>query len=146
MDVKIKKLREDAIIPTYSTASSAGCDLYAMLDDNERVILPHHTLKIRTGIAMEIPDYCVGLVYARSGLATKHGIRLANSVGVIDNDYRGEIMVVLRNDSNEPYAIQNHERVAQLVITPYLQVNFNETDELTTTARGNGGFGSTGKN
>lgn len=143
MKVRIKKLNEHATIPTYGSAYAAGCDLYACLEE-PMVIAPHSTVKIPTGIAMELPEDKVGLVYARSGLATKRHLAPANKVGVIDADYRGEIIVALHNHSDEPQTIDAHERVAQLVIAPYYQAEFEETDDLSSTVRGAGGFGSTG--
>ena len=145
MLVKIKKLKETAIIPTRGSLSSAGYDLYACLESSV-IIHPGQTIKISTGLAMELPEGYVGLIYARSGLACKKGLAPANKVGVIDADYRGEIMVALHNHSSEPVTVENGERISQLVITPFLQVAFNETDELSDTVRGEGGFGSTGRN
>ena len=136
--VKVKKLNEKAIIPTYGSSFAAGADLYACCE-GEISINPGETVLIKTGIAMEIPENFVGLVYARSGLAP------ANKVGVIDADYRGEIMVSLHNHSNLVQSISEGERIAQLVIAPYLTANFVEAETLDETARGAGGFGSTGK-
>ena len=144
-NVNIKKLNEKAIIPTYGTEYAAGCDLYACMDEDV-TINPHETAFIKTGIALEIPVGYAGLIYARSGLACKSGLAPANKVGVIDADYRGEIMVALHNHTNEPKSVGVGERVAQLVITPYIVAAFNEVDELEDTIRGAGGFGSTGKN
>lgn len=144
-NVNIKKLNEKAIIPTYGTEFAAGCDLYACMDE-EVTIAPHETAFIKTGIALEIPVGYAGLIYARSGLACKSGLAPANKVGVIDADYRGEIMVALHNHTNETKTVGEGERVAQLVITPYIVAAFNEVDELNETVRGDGGFGSTGKN
>lgn len=143
MQVAIKKLNEKAIMPTYGSEYSAGADLYACLD-KETVINPHETVLIPTGIAMEIPQGFAGLIYARSGLATKKGLAPANKVGVIDSDYRGEVKVALHNHSNTPQTVEAGERVAQLVITPFLKAQFSECDELSQTERGAGGFGSTG--
>lgn len=143
MKVRIKKLNENAIIPTYGSEFAAGCDLYACLD-NPMTIAPHQTVKVPTGIAMELPYDKVGLIYARSGLATKRHLAPANKVGVIDADYRGEIIVALHNHSSEEQTIDAHERVAQLVIAPYYQAEFEEVDDLSATVRGAGGFGSTG--
>lgn len=142
--VKVKKLNEKAVIPTYGSAFAAGADLYACCD-GEISINPGETVLIKTGIAMEIPVGFVGLVYARSGIATKRGLAPANKVGVIDADYRGEIMVSLHNHSNDVQSIAEGERIAQLVIAPYLTADFVETDTLEETVRGAGGFGSTGK-
>ena len=141
--VKVKKLNEKAIIPTYGSSFAAGADLYACCE-GEISINPGETVLIKTGIAMEIPENFVGLVYARSGIATKRGLAPANKVGVIDADYRGEIMVSLHNHSNSVQSISEGERIAQLVIAPYLTANFVEAETLDETARGAGGFGSTG--
>lgn len=142
--VKIKKLSENAIIPTYGSKYSAGADLYACLD-SEVEISPGETYIVKTGIAMEIPEGYAGLIYARSGLATKRGLAPANKTGVVDSDYRGEIMVALYNHSKETQSIAPGERIAQLVITPFLTADFTEAEELTDTERGSGGFGSTGR-
>lgn len=141
--VNIKKLDERAVIPTYGTEYSAGADLYAILD-GDLTIKPNQTEFIKTGLAMEIPYGYVGLIYARSGLACKKGLAPANKVGVIDTDYRGEIMVALHNHSDKEITITNKERIAQLVIAPYLKADFNQVDSLEDTVRGAGGFGSTG--
>lgn len=141
--MKIKKLNENAVIPTYGTKYSAGADLYACTEE-DITINPGETKLIKTGIAMEIPVGYAGFIYARSGLASKKGLAPANKVGVIDADYRGEVMVALYNQSNEPQVIAAKERIAQLVIAPFLKVEFEEVDELTETVRGAGGFGSTG--
>ncbi|MEE0058604.1 MAG: dUTP diphosphatase [[Bacteroides] pectinophilus] len=142
--VRIKKLHPDAVIPTYGTPFAAGADLYACMDSSV-TIEPGQTQFIHTGLAVEIPVGFAGLVYARSGLACKKGIAPANKVGVIDADYRGEIMVALHNHSSEAVTIESCERIAQLVITPFLTAQFEETDELGDTERGEGGFGSTGR-
>lgn len=142
--IAVKKLREDAVIPTYGSEYAAGADLYACIDDIVE-FEPGETKMIPTGIAMEIPVGYAGLIYARSGLATKKGLAPANKVGVVDADYRGEIMVSLHNHSTEKKAIEPKERIAQLVVTPYLTALFEETDELSDTVRGEGGFGSTGR-
>ena len=142
--INIKKLNENAVIPTYGSEFSAGADLYA-LSDEPIVIAPHETVLVHTGVAMEIPTGYVGLVFARSGLATKRALAPANKVGVIDSDYRGEIMVALHNHGSEPKTVENGERIAQLVLVPYISADFNEVDELSDTARGEGGFGSTGR-
>lgn len=143
MKLKIKKLNENAKIPTYGTEFSAGADLYALLE-NDVIILPGETHLIKTGISLEIPEGYVGLIYPRSGLATKKGLAPANKVGVIDSDYRGEIMVALFNHGKNSQKIENGERVAQIVIAPYIQAEFEETDILSETERNSGGFGSTG--
>lgn len=142
-NVKIKKLDERAVIPTYGTEFSAGADLYAVLDD-DLVINPGETVLVRTGIAMEIPDGYAGFIYARSGLARKKGLAPANKVGVVDADYRGEIMVALHNHSDSPQVVEVGERIAQLVIAPFYKASFEVVDELNDTIRGEGGFGSTG--
>ena len=144
MILKIKKLSPCAKMPTYGSTSAAGADLYA-LTDGELTISCGETKLIHTGIAMQIPEGYVGLVYARSGLATKKGLAPANKVGVIDSDYRGEIMVALYNHSDKVQTVENGERIAQIVIAPYLRAEFTESDILEDTERGEGGFGSTGK-
>ena len=141
--VNIKKLDAKAVLPTYGSEYSAGADLYACLDE-ELVLQPGETKMIHTGIAMEVPVGYAGLIYARSGLASKRGLAPANKVGVVDSDYRGEFMVALHNHSSQPQAVAPGERIAQMVITPVLAVSFNEVDELEDTGRGAGGFGSTG--
>ena len=143
-EIKLKKVNEKATIPTYGTEFAAGCDLYACIESAE-VLNPGETKLIKTGLSMEIPENYAGLIYARSGLATKKGLAPANKVGVIDADYRGEIMVALHNHSNQPAEIENGERIAQMVITPFLTAEFVETAELDETERGAGGFGSTGR-
>lgn len=143
-NVRIKLLRENATCPSYQSASAAGADLYAAIDES-LVIEAGQTVLVPTGVAMEIPEGFVGLVYARSGLATKRGLAPANKVGVIDSDYRGEIMVALHNHSTERAEIEAGERIAQIVLTPYLTAQFEIADELSYTERGAGGFGSTGK-
>lgn len=142
--VNIKKLDEKAIMPHYGSEFAAGADLCA-LSDEQIVIKPHETVMIHTGIAAEIPEGYAGLIYARSGIASKRGLAPANKVGVIDADYRGEIMVALHNHSQSDAVIEPHERIAQLVITPFLKAEFVQTDELSDTVRGAGGFGSTGR-
>ena len=144
-DIKIKLLNEFAKVPTRGSAQAAGYDLYAATNYDIE-IPPHSTVKVDTGIAIEIPEDYFGAIYARSGLATKQGLRLANAVGVIDSDYRGPIIVALHNDTNYIQKIGINERIAQLIIQPYLNVEFNVVDELTDTERGNKGFGSTGAN
>ncbi len=145
MKINIKKLRNGAVVPTRGSAAAAGYDLYACLDATELTILPHSTQKIGTGIAVAVPNGYFGAIFARSGLAAKSGLRPANCVGVADSDYRGEYIVALHNDTDEPRTIKNGERIAQLVVMPYLSVEFNEVNELDITERGSGGFGSTGK-
>lgn len=142
--VRYKKLNPMAMVPAYGTAMSAGADLYACLEAPV-TIAPGETFLVHTGIAMEIPEGYVGLVYARSGLATKKGLAPANKVGVIDADYRGEIMVPLLNHSQKEVSIEHGERIAQMVLTPFLTAEYIEVESLDETVRGTGGFGSTGK-
>ena len=142
--IKVKKLRPGAQLPTYGTEFSAGADLYACLEEPV-TIAPGETKKIPTGLSMEIPVGCAGLIYARSGLGTKQGLAPANKVGVVDSDYRGEFMVFLHNHSAETRTVSHGDRVAQLLVTPVFTPGFEEADELTDTVRGAGGFGSTGK-
>lgn len=144
ISVKLKKLNENAIIPKYGTQFSAGADLYAC-EGKAVTVQPHQTVFAHTGVAIEIPDGLVGLVYARSGLASKRSLAPANKVGVIDCDYRGEIIVSLHNHSDEPQTIEDKERIAQLVIAPCFVADFEEVENLTDSDRGQGGFGSTGK-
>ena len=141
--VNIKKLNERAIIPTYGSEFSAGADLYACVE-GETEIAPHATVVVPTGIAIELPLGYAGLIYARSGLATKKGLAPANKVGVVDCDYRGEVKVALHNHSEIAQRIAEGERIAQFVITPYLTAQFVECDALSETVRGAGGVGSTG--
>ena len=142
-DIAIKRLREKAILPAYATAQSAGADLCACLDE-PLDIPPHETVMIPLGFSMAIPAGWAGLIFARSGLASKQGLRPANCVGVIDADYRGQISVALSNDSEVERTIEPQERIAQLVILPFLPVEFIDSEELSDTVRGAGGFGSTG--
>jgi len=144
MKVKIKKLTDTAIMPTRGSLAAAGYDLYADLKEDVK-IAPFSTVKIGTGLAMEIPDDYFGGIYARSGIATKEGLRPANCVGVVDSDYRGEIIVALHNDSEVERVVTGGERIAQIIIQPYLSVTFEEADSLAESERGAGGFGSTGK-
>lgn len=141
--IAVKKLDERAVLPVYGSEFAAGADLYAVLD-GEVVIQPNETKLIKTGLAMEIPEGYGGFIYARSGLATKRGLAPANKVGVVDADYRGEIMVALHNHSAIPQTVAAGERIAQLVIAPFLKAEFTLCDELDKTVRGEGGFGSTG--
>lgn len=142
--VRVKKLHPNAVLPTYGSQEAAGADLYACLEETV-TIQPGETAWIPTGIALEVPKGCAGLVFARSSLGAKRGLAPANKVGVIDSDYRGEIRVVLLNHSKEAQTVENGERVAQFVITPVLTPVYEEAEELTDTSRGAGGFGSTGK-
>ncbi|MGM9552103.1 MAG: dUTP diphosphatase [Clostridia bacterium] len=143
-NVNIKKLNPNAIIPTYGSEYAAGCDLYACLSEPV-TILPHETVLIKTGIALEVPVGYAGLIYARSGLASKRNLAPANKVGVVDSDYRGEVMVALHNHGTTVQTVEHGERIAQMVIAPFLTANFVEVNELSDTVRGEGGFGSTGK-
>lgn len=142
--VRMKKLDQKAILPTYGSPFAAGADLYACLD-GDVTIAPGKTEFIKTGIAMELPEGLVALIYARSGLASKRGLAPANKVGVVDCDYRGELMVALHNHSDKEETIQNGDRIAQMVITPYITADFEEAETLSDTVRGEGGFGSTGR-
>ena len=142
--IAVKKLDERAILPTYGSEFAAGADLYA-LTDGEVTFAPGETKLIRTGLAMEIPEGFAGLIYARSGLACKRGLAPANKVGVVDSDYRGEVMVALHNHSAVEQKIAAGERIAQLVIAPFLKASFSACEELSETVRGEGGFGSTGR-
>jgi dUTP pyrophosphatase len=142
--VRVKKLHPNAKLPTYGSAFAAGADLYACLEEPV-TIGPGETYWVSTGIALEVPVGCAGLVYARSSLGAKRGLAPANKVGVVDSDYRGEVRVVLFNHSPEPQTINPGERVAQFVITPVVTPQYVEAEELLDTDRGTGGFGSTGK-
>ena len=143
MKIEIKKLNENAVIPTRGSEQAAGYDLYAATTEAV-TIKPHETVKIGTGLAIAVPDGYFGAIFARSGLAAKQGLRPANCVGVADSDYRGEYIVALHNDTDVERTIEPKERIAQLVVMPYLAVEFDEVDELSETERGEGGFGSTG--
>ncbi|MBO5397174.1 MAG: dUTP diphosphatase [Clostridia bacterium] len=144
MEVRIKKLRNEAVVPTYGSEFSAGADLYAC-ETEDITIAPGETRLIHTGLSFEIPEGFGGFIYARSSLGTKRGLAPANKVGVIDADYRGEVMVSLHNHSMEAQTVSPGERVAQLVIAPFLKAEFTVAEELSDTVRGTGGFGSTGK-
>ena len=143
-NIRVKQLRPGAKLPTYGTAGAAGADLYACLEE-DAVILPGQTRFLPTGIALEVPQGCAGLVYARSGLACKRGLAPANKVGVVDSDYRGEILVALHNHGDQPQMICDGERVAQLLITPVLTPEYGWSQKLSDTQRNEKGFGSTGK-
>ena len=144
MDIKIKKLTDTAVLPARGSEYAAGYDLYA--DCKESITIePHETAKIGTGLSMEIPDGYFGAVFARSGLASKQGLRPANCVGVCDSDYRGEYIVALHNDTDEIMTIQPQEKIAQMILLPFLFMEFEEVVELSDTKRGEGGFGSTGE-
>ena len=142
MIINIKKVRSDAVIPKRGSNGAAGYDLYSCNGD---VIQPHETKKFETGLSIEIPNGYFGGIFARSGLSIKEGLRPGNCTGIVDSDYRGNIVVALHNDSNIPKRIEKGDRIAQLVIIPYLEATFNEVDELNGTERGSGGFGSTGR-
>lgn len=143
MMIPVKRLREGAILPTFGSEQAAGADLYACLDAPV-TIAPGQTAFIPTGLAMMLPEGYVGLICARSGMACKMGLAPANKVGVIDSDYRGEFLVALYNHGAESRTISHGDRIAQLVVVPVLHPVFEETDELSETLRGTGGFGSTG--
>jgi len=141
--IQIKKLNENAVVPTYGTEFSAGADIYALVDGSV-TIEPGQSKLIHTGLSFAIPTGLVGLVFARSGMASKRGLAPANKVGVIDSDYRGELMVCLHNHSNLVQTVENGERIAQISFVPYYAADFEVVDELDDTLRGQGGFGSTG--
>ena len=146
MKIALEKLHQEAILPSYATPNSAGADLYALLTEEESVsLLPGETKLIRTGISLAIPEGYVGLICARSGLSVKEGLAPANKVGVIDADYRGEVMVALYNQSKAPRTVTKGQRIAQLLIMPVTQGVFTEVASLSATRRGEGGFGPTGK-
>ena len=142
--IRVKKLREKATLPTYGSQWAAGADLYACLEAPV-TIEPHQTVMVPTGLALEVPVGCAGLIYARSSMGAKRGLAPANKVGVVDSDYRGEVMVALHNHGTLPQKVEHGERVAQLLITPVLTPTYEEVSELSDTVRGVGGFGSTGK-
>lgn len=144
MEVKVKKISKDAILPKRGSERSAGYDLHALVEGS-KVIMPHETEKINTGLSFKPPRGYFGAIFARSGLATKYGVRPANCVGVCDEDYTGEYIVALHNDSDDPIIINNSEKIAQLIFLPYFDIDFVEVDELEETKRGDNGFGSTGE-
>ena len=144
MVIQLKKLKENALLPTRGSEYAAGYDLYACLEEDV-LIAPGQTVKIGTGLAVAVPEGFFGAVFARSGLASKEGLRPANCVGVCDSDYRGEYIIALHNDSGMERIVRHGDRIAQLVILPFLPAEFEECDSLPETARGAGGFGSTGK-
>ena len=144
MEINVKKLRDNAVIPTRGSEYAAGYDLYAAIDETV-VIGPHETQKIGTGLSFELPENTFGMIVARSGLATKEGLRPANCSGICDSDYRGEYIIALHNDSDEIRYVEPNERIAQLILMSYVPMTFSLVDELTTTERGEGGFGSTGQ-
>ena len=145
VQVPVKKLREDARLPFSGSESAAGYDLYACSGNGQVEILPHRSVLIGTGLSFAIPEGWFGAVFARSGLAAREGLRPANCVGVVDSDYRGEVMVALHNDTDDRKVVSDGERIAQLVVMPYLPVTFTEVLMLEETQRGAGGFGHTGK-
>ena len=144
MVIQLKKLKENALLPTRGSEHAAGYDLYACLEEDV-LIAPGQTVKIGTGLAVAVPEGFFGAVFARSGLASKEGLRPANCVGVCDSDYRGEYIIALHNDSGMERTVRHGDRIAQLVILPFLPAEFEECDSLPETARGAGGFGSTGR-
>lgn len=143
-NIKVKKLNDLAKTPTRGSEYAAGYDLYAAIAA-PMLIEPHTTKKIGTGLSFELPIGTFAAIYARSGLATKRGLRPANCTGICDADYRGEYIVALHNDSDQPQIVEPGERIAQMVLLPFLQMNFEESTELTETERGEGGFGNSGK-
>ena len=144
MEIKVKKLNDKATLPTRGSEYAAGYDLYAAIENN--ITVPaHSTEKIGTGLSFELPDETFAAIFARSGLATKQGLRPANCVGVCDSDYRGEYIVAIHNDTDEDKVIEPGERIAQMILIPYIPMTFVETDELSESGRGQDGFGSTGK-
>ena len=144
MEIKVKKLNDKATLPTRGSEYAAGYDLYAAIENN--ITVPaHSTEKIGTGLSFELPDETFAAIFARSGLATKQGLRPANCVGVCDSDYRGEYIVAIHNDTDEDKVIEPGERIAQMILMPYIPMTFVETDKLSESGRGQDGFGSTGK-
>ena len=144
MKVRVKKVSNTAILPSRGSSSAAGYDLYADLPE-EIQIRPHETVTVDTGLQFELPEGYFAGIFARSGIAAREGLRPANCVGICDSDYRGNYMVALHNDSNEVRTVKVHEKIAQMIVMPYMMLEFEEAEELSTTARGDGGFGSTGK-
>ena len=143
-NINVKKLNKLAKLPTRGSEYAAGYDLYAAIEKPIH-ILPHSTVKIGTGLSFELPQRTFAAIFARSGIATKQGLRPANCVGVCDSDYRGEYIVAIHNDSEEIQTIVSQERIAQMILLPYIEMSFNEVDELSDTKRGEGGFGATGR-
>lgn len=143
-NIKVKKLNEFAKLPTRGSSDAAGYDLYAATNQILN-IAPHSTIKVGTGLSFELPEGTFAAIYARSGIATKRGLRPANCVGVVDSDYRGEVIVALHNDTDEVQSIEPQERIAQMILLPFVEMSFNEVDELSDTARGESGFGGSGK-
>jgi dUTP pyrophosphatase len=144
MKIKVRRVSPTALLPTRGSSSAAGYDLYADLQE-EALIAPHTTVKIDTGLQFELPEGFFAGIFARSGIAAREGLRPANCVGVCDSDYRGNYIVAIHNDSDAERRIAVHEKIAQMIVMPYLPLEFEETDSLTDTDRGAGGFGSTGK-
>lgn len=143
-DIKVKKLNEFAKLPTRGSEYAAGYDLYAAI--KERIgIRPHETVKVGTGLSFELPEGTFAAIFARSGIATKRGLRPANCVGICDSDYRGEYIVALHNDTEESQFIEPGERIAQMILLPFIEMSFNEVDELSNTVRGAVGFGGSGR-
>ena len=143
-NIKVKKLNEFAKLPTRGSKYAAGYDLYAAIAD-EKTIAPHSTIKVGTGLSFELPEGTFAAIYARSGIATKRGLRPANCTGICDSDYRGEYIVALHNDTDETQSIEPGERIAQMILLPYIEMEFNEVDELSNTERGTEGFGGSGR-
>ena len=143
-NIKVKKLNEFAKLPTRGSEYAAGYDLYAAIPD-DKTIAPHSTIKVGTGLSFELPEGTFAAIYARSGIATKRGLRPANCTGICDSDYRGEYIVALHNDTDEWRSIGPGERIAQMILLPYIEMKFNEVDELSNTERGEGGFGNSGR-
>lgn len=143
-NIKVKKLNEFTKLPTRGSEYAAGLDLYANISE-PIIIEPHTTCKIGTGISMELPNGTFGAIFARSGLATKKGLRPANCTGIIDSDYRGPVIVALHNDTDEIQSVEPGERIAQMILLPFISMDFNEVNELSDTARGEGGFGNSGR-
>ena len=144
MDIKIKKLNDYAKLPTRGSEYAAGYDLYAATDYNI-IIPPHSTIKVGTGLSVELPNLTFAAIFARSGIATKRGLRPANCTGAIDSDYRGEIIVALHNDTDEDQVVDAGERIAQMILLPFIPMDFIESENLSETERGTGGFGNSGK-
>ena len=144
MNVKVKKLNDLAKMPSRGSSNAAGYDLYAATSYNME-IQPHTTVKIGTGLSFELPQGTFAAIFPRSGIAAKRGLRPANCIGVCDSDYRGEYIVALHNDTNEIQTVEAGERIAQMILLPYIEMKFNEVEELSDTTRGDGGFGSTGE-
>ncbi len=144
MIIKVKRVSEAALMPVRGSSHAAGYDLCAAIRE-ELTVLPHTTVKVDTGLQMELPDGYFAGIFARSGIASREGLRPANCVGVCDSDYRGNYIVAIHNDSDVPRVIVPGEKIAQMIVLPYLALEFEETDDLTETERGAGGFGSTGK-